>query len=85
MFANVAVRMVTDELELNYRMSRNLRTARLTAGLSQEELGQMMGHRRNEISQYETGRRKITHGVLVRAGHALDIDPAWFVTDHSRP
>jgi transcriptional regulator with XRE-family HTH domain len=74
--------MVADATELNQRIARNLRTARLDDGLTQDDLGRRMGIRRNEVNAYENGRRPITPNVLVRAAHALDRDPSWFTVPH---
>jgi DNA-binding XRE family transcriptional regulator len=74
--------MVADVAELNQRIARNLRVARLEEDLTQEALGRRMGVRRNEVNAYENGRRKITPLVLVRAAQALDRDPSWFTLDH---
>ena len=49
---------------------------RLKAGLTQKQLSEMSGIKQNLISDYETGRRRLTPRVAAKFAAALRIDPA---------
>ena len=48
---------------------------RLKAGLTQKQLAAASGIRQNIISDYETGRRKLTRAAAAKFAAALEIDP----------
>lgn len=52
----------------------NLRRARLTAGLSQEQLMFRSDVHRTQISRYERGETEPTAEVIVRLARALHVD-----------
>jgi transcriptional regulator with XRE-family HTH domain len=56
-------------------VARNVRAARLNAGLSQEELAHEAQVDRTYVSQVEGGRRNITVTVLARIAAALKMTP----------
>ena len=58
-----------------------LKAARLTKGLSQEQLAEGADLDRTTPSLYERGLRTPTLTVLIDIGHALDIEPTQLVYD----
>lgn len=52
-----------------------IRNYRLSAGLSQERLGERMGVSTNYISLLESGKRYPSIGTLIRIARALDANP----------
>lgn len=57
------------------RFAANLRQARETAGVSQEELAERIEVHRTEISLLERGGREPRLGTLVKLAVALDTTP----------
>lgn len=57
------------------RFATNLREARLTASLSQEELGRRCGLHRTELSLLERGGREPRLGTLIKLSSALGVSP----------
>ena len=51
----------------------NLRTHRLTAGLSQQALGELTGLHQATISRIESGKHNVTLEQLRRIGEALGV------------
>lgn len=58
-----------------------LRTARRTAGVSQDELARLSGVDRSAISNYERGTREPNLRTIVRLARALDVAPALLLRD----
>lgn len=60
-----------------------IRTARIIKGLTQEELGQMIGVQKSAIAKYENGRIvNIKRSTLKKLSDVLDIPPYELVYDH---
>jgi transcriptional regulator with XRE-family HTH domain len=57
------------------QFSKNLRAARLRAGLSQEQLADRCDLHPTEISRLERARREPRLGTIVRVARALGIGP----------
>jgi ribosome-binding protein aMBF1 (putative translation factor) len=57
------------------RVGNLLEAARLKAGLAQRELADKAGIRQNMVSDYESGRRKLTKRMAVRLSAVLRIQP----------
>lgn len=62
-------------------MGARVRAARLSAGLSQEELAERSGLHRNYIGGIERGERNVGVLALVDLGRALNVSPATFLAD----
>lgn len=62
-------------------MGARVRAARLSAGLSQEELAERSGLHRNYIGGIERGERNVGVLALVDLGRALNVSPASFLAD----
>jgi transcriptional regulator with XRE-family HTH domain len=62
-------------------MGARVRVARLSAGLSQEELAERSGLHRNYIGGIERGERNVGVLALVELGRALNVSPATFLAD----
>lgn len=60
------------EMEIN-RAGNLLEAARLKAGLSQKDLAAAVGIKQNMVSDYETGRRKISGAMARRMAETLKV------------
>lgn len=60
------------------QLGNNLRRARGSAGLSQEELMWLAGVHRTQISSYERGVTEPQAEVIARLSHALGVSPEEF-------
>lgn len=56
----------------------NLRRRRKRAGYSQDDLAMLSGYSTQQISYYETGKRKISKKAADKFSKLLDVDIAWF-------
>ena len=56
-------------------VANNMKTARLRAGLSQEELAEICGYHRTYISSIEREERNITLDTLQAIATALKVEP----------
>ncbi|MHB1201347.1 MAG: helix-turn-helix domain-containing protein [Polaromonas sp.] len=65
----------------NTALGRTLRSLRLAAGLSQEQLGLESGVQRNFISLIETGQNQPTITTIFKLAHALGIKPSKLVAE----
>lgn len=65
-------------------VGRNIRSARLAAGLTQGALADRIGATSlMAVSRWETGTHKPGDAFLLALGRELGRDFAWFYTDHS--
>ena len=70
-------------IDLAARVGRNVRAARLAAGLTQSQLAMRVGATSlMTVSRWETGTNKPGDEFLLRLSAVLSRDPAWFYTDH---
>ena len=60
------------EMQSN-RIGNLLSAARLKANLSQSQLAEKLGIRQNMISDYERGKRRLSHEMAERIAHTLKI------------
>jgi transcriptional regulator with XRE-family HTH domain len=67
--------------DFNRYVGRQLKMARLHAGHSQEELGQLLGLTFQQIQKYEKGLNKISLENLWRLCHVLGVEIASFLPD----
>ena len=68
-----------NQLTPDVAFGRALRSLRLTAGLSQEQLGLESGVQRNFISLIETGRNQPTVSTIFKLASALQVKPSKLV------
>lgn len=66
------------------RLGERIRLARLTAGLSQGELGAAIGVSSQQIQKYENGANRISASRLMRLASAVNIDIRQFFPSHGR-
>jgi len=64
---------------LSNEIGKRLREARREAGLSQEQLGEVLDYTATMISAFETGRRRLKLEDLARVCIALDKEPTYFL------
>ena len=67
------------------QLGRNVRTIRLGAGLSQEELAVRAGLKRSYLSDLERGTRNPTVRALGRIADALGVTPSGLLKDPEEP
>lgn len=65
----------------NLRTGRILRQKRISAGLSQEEVGDRIGVSHQCYQRYEAGKIVINLPGLVNLGHAIGFDPVAFLNE----
>lgn len=56
---------MTSEVELNMRIGAAIRAARLSRGVTQDDLGKLLGVDRTMISRYERGLRTLSAPALL--------------------
>ena len=66
---------MVDAPEITARLARNVRNAREAADLSQEQLGELIGVRRNEVNSWENARRRISERHLLAVARVLEQGP----------
>jgi len=71
--------------ELQRQIGQRIRTARLAAGLTQDQLGERIGVVGQQIQKYESGENGITAGRLHLLCHALGTRPDWLLATDLDP
>jgi transcriptional regulator with XRE-family HTH domain len=64
----------THDIEVGQR----IRARRMAKGMSQTELGQMLGVTFQQVQKYEKGVNRVGAGRLVRVAEALDVPVSFF-------
>ena len=64
-------------------VGRNIVIARKLAGMSQAQLGKLVGVPRSYLSDWERGRHEPRPGNFARLCEALDRPRWWFYKDHA--
>lgn len=59
---------------------RRLNAARAAAGLSQQQLGDLVQRSRNSIRGIEAGHHSCSAEQVAQQAEALGVDPAWLLT-----
>lgn len=59
---------------------QRVREARVTAGLSQTELGERLSLTRSSIANIEAGRQPASAEQVIQTAEALGCDPRWLLT-----
>ena len=68
--------------EIDYkRIGERIRTARLEKGLSQSDLGAIVGCSNNHLSHVEVGQTKVSLSMLLKLSLALEKDLNYFLLD----
>jgi DNA-binding XRE family transcriptional regulator len=67
--------------ELDVLIGRRIRHRRWFLGISQPELGDMVGVSFQQIQKYETGRNRVSASTLWRVADALNCDIDFFFQD----
>ena len=67
-------------MSISTDMGARLRTQRLARGLSQRQLGDLVGVSHHQIQRYESGANGIG-ARLARLAAALDVEPIFFLKD----
>ena len=62
-------------------MGANLRIYRITRGITQSELGALIGYNRTFIGGLERGERNVTLRTVERLAEQLDLAPLDLLTD----
>ena len=68
-----------EELELGVELGARIRRAREEKGLSQTELGAMLGYKTSMVSAFESGARRLKVEDLAKLCVALDKEPEYFL------
>ncbi|RCW78875.1 helix-turn-helix protein [Phyllobacterium bourgognense] len=63
-------------------LGAKLRAFRLAAGLTQSELGELMGLSHSQLQKYEIGKDRMAASTLVQFCKVLKLDPMAFLGDH---
>ena len=63
---------MTDEQDLNQRIGGAMRSARLSRGVTQDDLAQLLQVDRTMISRYERGTRTLSAPALLAVFHYLE-------------
>jgi len=64
-------------------LAARLREARIHAGLSQGQVGKLLGLHRPSISQIEAGSRKVSAEELTRFSEIYSVSLSWLTNDQS--
>ncbi|MGY3278077.1 helix-turn-helix domain-containing protein [Bradyrhizobium sp. S3.7.6] len=73
--------------EMHVKMGQQLRLARLTAGMSQSELGASIGVTFQQIQKYEKGVNRIDTTRLMKIAQVLNVSIDYFIGEqlHTKP
>jgi len=66
----------TDLRRFYARLGGNVRSTRVSAGLSQAGLAERIGFTRASVSNLEAGRQRIALHLFVQIAQALDVEPS---------
>ncbi len=70
---------MTDSVQIDTDVGRALRKARLSRGLRQEDLADLLGLDRSTIARYESGTRSMSVAVLIQAATVLSRPATFFL------
>lgn len=72
----------TTQPELNYvKIGQRVKTARIEKGLTQADLGAMVGCSNNHLSHIEVGQTKVSLSMLLKLSSALEKNFDFFLLD----
>lgn len=66
---------------MNQVVGQKIRDARIARGLTQDELGDLIGKTSKTVSSYETGKRMCAIAELPALSEALDVEISYFFVD----
>lgn len=70
----------------NIEIGRRIKLAREEKGMTQEELGRILGLNKSSIQRYETGKiQKIKLPILENIAFILDVNPSWLALKTDDP
>lgn len=70
----------------NIEIGRRIKSAREEKGMTQEELGKILGLNKSSIQRYETGKiQKIKLPILENIAFILDVNPSWLALKTDDP
>lgn len=70
----------------NIEIGHRIKTAREKKGMTQEELGNILGLNKSSIQRYETGKiQKIKLPILENIAFILDVNPSWLALKTDDP
>ena len=70
----------------NMEIGRRIKSAREEKGMTQEELGKILGLNKSSIQRYETGKiQKIKLPILENIAFILDVNPSWLALKTNDP
>lgn len=64
--------------EVDRLVGDRIRRRRILVGLTQDELGDVLGISYQQIQKYETGANRVSAGRLYLIAARLDVPPGWF-------
>ena len=66
-------------------IGQKIKQARLAKGLTQEDLGEILGLQKSAVAKYESGRVvNIKRSTLIKISTVLDIPPAELISEEDR-
>src|ERR1041384_5575987 len=80
MFAGRARSMKKSTTEIDVEIGSRVRMRRMTVGMSQEKLGEMLGLTFQQVQKYEKGTNRISVGRLVDIANVLGVEIEFFFT-----
>jgi len=57
---------------------------RTSLGMSEQELGKLLGLHRSKLVAYEAGAQRINAALLLRIAKALEVKPDYFFRDYRK-
>jgi len=76
----MGVSVVQPEIDFT-KIGRRIKTARMEKGLSQGELGELVGCSNNHMSHVEVGQTKVSLSMLMKLSVVLEKDFDYFLLD----
>ncbi len=76
--------MSKSSLHIDRNIGRQLRIARMQAGLSQQQLGERVGLTFQQIQKYESGKSRISAGILSIFARELNVPLMFFFGETER-
>ncbi len=70
---------------VDIHVGRRLRQRRYMAGMTQEQLGNSVGIRFQQIQKYESGANRISASRMWDIAAAMEVPVSYFLEDHDAP
>jgi transcriptional regulator with XRE-family HTH domain len=79
LWADISMKSTTKSTNSHdIEVGQRIRARRMAQGMSQTELGEMLGVTFQQVQKYEKGINRVGAGRLVRVGEALDVPVSFF-------